>query len=654
MMNYIMYWTILYCLIIVNANEIVKKGSVQILEEYQFTALKCDNVKTTAMYSGKKFCDPDKIRAEYGLMDQHVGGTYSVIQFNPVRKFKGMKCEKRISTITAVCGAFSHSKLVEPPDVLKPARVPQRECMDVIQTQLVNTEDGRQVRVPAGSTVTYKYIESGSVTMSETNVACEGGEVKLNGKKHENIIELITVQFTLDEIDVSEKGGRLKTSDGILPRQCQLATEGCSLDEQTVVLDLSKLNLCSYAHVRVAEFSTFTHQGKHMLINDEHKILLEVKDKMSMPNECLSPGKLIKTNFDRLFLYGGDITPGIDLVDPANIDLELETRLTDFYLSYWALALSKEAEAKWQSELCSLSANRLSEDQPILHGNHVLKMQGELISEFPCDRVTVRTREGHRMEGDDCLDHLPAYLGEEVVYVAPLTRVLVPRNGVSVINCSAHYPVIFEDVLGRQVTANPDVQVIELELSEYHFMDDVSANHSEMFQFSSLLYTKEEVEGYEAMLLGNKGEKAVSRQFSSYYCATTGECTPSRGTKGFKWERMIQDPSELVNMWWDQVKESMIFYGALWGCFDFVITMIQLLTKLLVVAKNWGKSDLTGRALMRFVFLPGQELVNLFPREPRIVRYRRQPSPGNPLAEAPCSVPGCGSDIELGLINPAE
>ena len=51
----------------------------------------------------------------------------------------------------------------------------------------------------------------------------------------------------------------------------------------------------------------------------------------------------------------------------------------------------------------------------------------------------------------------------------------------------------------------------------------------------SLLYTAEEVAEYEQMLLGLGGERAVTQQFSSYYCKATGECAPSRGTQDFKW-----------------------------------------------------------------------------------------------------------------------
>ena len=50
-----------------------------------------------------------------------------------------------------------------------------------------------------------------------------------------------------------------------------------------------------------------------------------------------------KTNFPRLFIYAGE--PGCKTasrMQSSEVDLELETRVTDFYMEYWALSLSME------------------------------------------------------------------------------------------------------------------------------------------------------------------------------------------------------------------------------------------------------------------------------------------------------------------------
>ena len=70
-----------------------------------------------------------------------------------------------------------------------------------------------------------------------------------------------------------------------------------------------------------------------------------------------------RTNFPGLFIYHGE--PEGETVFPMQsreIDLEWETRVTNFYMEYWALSLSMEGRAEWQGEFCELGASRLTEE----------------------------------------------------------------------------------------------------------------------------------------------------------------------------------------------------------------------------------------------------------------------------------------------------
>ena len=379
-----------WCVIVAADKTIVKGKKLGTGEEFRFDALQCDSARTLARYSGRRFCSIDKIRQENGLLDKGPSSEYGVLQYNPTRKFKAIKCEKRVSTLTAVCGAFSHSKLVEPPDVLKPVKIPKQDCIDAASTKLITTEDGRQLRAGMGVVATYKYVETGTVVLSENNVACEGGEMKVKGKKHESIVELVTVNFKITEIEVSEELGKLRTSEGSLPRQCSLEYEGCVLDDMTLVIDLTKVNLCQYTQVRRAKFKLFRTEGRDMAQNDEYKLLFQLGGKRVIPNACSTQGTLLKTNFDRLFLLSADTAGNsLSMFNPSDVDLDLEARVADFYMEYWSLELVRENTAAWQNEMCTLSASRLNEDQVIIHGDHLLRMKGELVNEFKCNWVTV-------------------------------------------------------------------------------------------------------------------------------------------------------------------------------------------------------------------------------------------------------------------------
>jgi len=594
----------------------VKGNRVASGEEFKFEALRCDNSHALARYSSRQFCNMGKIRAESGVAEKTAGGEYVVLQHNPEKRFKATICEMRVSTLTAVCGAFSHSKLVEPPDVLKPVRVSHADCSDITASQLLTTQDGRQLRTPVGTEITYKYVKAGAVTLAEGNVACEGGDIRLDGKKHENIIELVTVNFKLQEVEIRDVGGRLRTREGYLPPSCLTASSGCELGDMTLVIDATKVDWCPYSEVRGAYFQKTQLDQRNLLVNDEHKMLFEAKTEIQLPRTCPGQGNIIQTNFKRLFLYRGN--PNRQIVSPwspETMDLEMEERVTDFYLEYWTLMLSRESRADWQQEICELSANRLNEEQVVIHGEHLLRMKGELVHEFKCETVIVTAREGHRAEGERCLDHLPVFTAQqELMYLAPLTRLLVPRNGVSSLNCSSNFPVTIEDVQGRMVTANPAVAVVEVELSEYHLQDKTHPNHTELFDVKSLLYTPEEIADYESLLLGPNSERVVSRQFSSYYCKATGECAASRGAEGFQWGKMLQDPETLLTGWWEDLKDWLLWWGAVWGCIDSVLTGLHVLWRLKTVFCGVPRHNLGKRTLMKVMFLPGEQLLNMVPR----------------------------------------
>ena len=93
-----------------------------------------------------------------------------------------------------------------------------------------------------------------------------------------------------------------------------------------------------------------------------------------------------------------------------------------------------------------------------------------------------------------------------------------------------------------------------MELREYHSPDHHSHNHTELFEVKSLLYTPEEIHNYEQMLLGPSNERAVAKQFSSYYCQASGQCSPSRDTQDFKWGTLV-NPQEMLTSWWNNAKD---------------------------------------------------------------------------------------------------
>ena len=47
-----------------------------------------------------------------------------------------------------------------------------------------------------------------------------------------------------------------------------------------------------------------------------------------------------------------------------------------------------------------------------MHGDHLLRMKGEMVNEFKCAKERVTTKAGFKAEGERCLDHLPVIRGD--------------------------------------------------------------------------------------------------------------------------------------------------------------------------------------------------------------------------------------------------
>ena len=130
--------------------------------------------------------------------------------------------------------------------------------------------------------------------------------MKVQGKRHENILDLVTVSFRMTEVKVTElEDRRLRVRDGILPQICSINTGGCALDDLTLVVDTRKINFCPYAAVRRSTFAQVQLEQRELLVNEGHKLLFELREQVALPTACGMVGKIRATNFEQLFLMAG-------------------------------------------------------------------------------------------------------------------------------------------------------------------------------------------------------------------------------------------------------------------------------------------------------------------------------------------------------------
>ena len=290
-------------------------------------------------------------------------GKLRVLQLEQGVRFQATLCKKNRSTMNAVCGVSWHSKLGEPLDVRETTRLSIIDCGEISTQRTPAGEGARRVPGPKGSRAMHKYPDAGRATLFNGVVDCAGSEFRVGGRERSNVVEFVTIGYSIAAVEVTEVEGRLQLNEESLPRVCTLDHGGCELEGMTLVIDTKGTDGCRYVEVKKADFQRFGYGGKKLLVSEENKILLEEGEEEPLPADCLGRGIMRKTNFPGLFIYDGE--SGRETGPPmrsGEVDLEWETRVADFYMEYWALSLTMEGRAERQRELCELEARRLTEE----------------------------------------------------------------------------------------------------------------------------------------------------------------------------------------------------------------------------------------------------------------------------------------------------
>ena len=77
----------------------------------------------------------------------------------------------------------------------------------------------------------------------------------------------------------------------------------------------------------------------------------------------------------------------------------------------------------------------------------------------------------------------------------------------------------------------------------------------------------------------------------------------------------VQNPESMPTGGWDNAREGLLWWGAVWGCCEYIATLVQVLMKPVTVCRRGGDADLDRTTLLRLLFMPGQQLVNWFPAQ---------------------------------------
>jgi hypothetical protein len=93
-----------------------------LVQEFSFKALQCNDVRTTATYSGRKFCDEEKMKKEYifnmsliEILKEKIINKIIVLKTDDGIEYKGMAVDVKVEkiVITSACPEGIPAHLIE-------------------------------------------------------------------------------------------------------------------------------------------------------------------------------------------------------------------------------------------------------------------------------------------------------------------------------------------------------------------------------------------------------------------------------------------------------------------------------------------------------------------------------------------------------------
>ena len=521
--------------------------------------------------------------------------TVLVLQYSTQRVIHGYKCEKFVSRYDAICGAFSHTKVLSPPDVRTPVPFPAQDCATAIKRQSYVREDGTSVPIEPNRRIFYKFTEYGSLTWSTDNVACTGSSITVNGQVHNNVLSLVTAEVLIKSISIEIDIGKAKDMDSLtdLPSSCshdlvcQDGMTGYVLEHQSSC-PLYTIRTLPMTSVRVKSGKG---EEQDALVSHEHKLLLVLQGQEAAHPECRPIFAVQATTFKdiKVVTESNDIASiqSMAKVIPASsVDLDLELRSSEEYVMYAFETILKEKLGGLASSLCRMNTHGLSriEVSPF-HPHALLRVRGELLQELVCTPVTVEVRIGDS-RGNACYaDALPAWYKNSPVLIQAGTHLISTEAEIAKVTCEATYTPVFMSREGKLLQASPDVQTLNLEIGHLegdflHLSADAEITHTSFK--GDLLYTASEVAAFNDLVHFARSRERVVDAMVGQYCAT-GDCglyTPSIGSRTFNLENLEDQLQNPFTKWFSNVSDEVAEIGYWCSICIVVYTVLKVLHRI--------------------------------------------------------------------------
>lgn len=551
---------------------------------------------------------------------------------------KGYRCTKTQDLFYEVCGMFSHTKMYTTPTIGAPTTFTLETCRMAVQRLTYTREDGVMMPLSLNKKLYYSLVRHGSLHRTADDISCTGSTFYMQDEQVSSIVELVGTHVLVEEISVEISAHKAVdlTNNIELPSEC-VHTTGCQDSTKSYVI--SPAPECNLQHIRTLMMEQITiptsHGDQRAFVSQQHKILLSVKEPQTAAIGCAPVKSYFNTEFPALKITIAEtgstqsLTSGAT-VDASVLDLELEIKVTNNYLSFYFESTLKEQLQTLGQRLCSITQEAVSRyERSPFHPNALIRIRGDVVQELICkpQRVEIRLGE-HR--GQQCYrDGIHGWIGNQPVMVQAVTHLVVEASELHQVSCDTKFPPIFSTAGSELVAAYPEIRIVDMKLG--HLDEDfLHLNNMDQIKHQEFageyLYTAQEIAAFNDLLHFQRTRKEVLDSLVQDYCTGNEQCGPYQPDTGSSFslhhlEQEVANSFDFLGQW----KKTMERYGGYCSIVVLILVAMSIVYNVVKVIWLTVYRGLTcGRAL-QLGFLMSPTILNEISRVPETAATRPNP-----------------------------
>lgn len=459
---------------------------------------------------------------ENALQKENKIEEYMIVQKKQHTTLKGHSCSITKSSFVLFCGAFSHTKIAQPPDIEISQPLSVRECASIINTGKYRTIEGSVHYAKLGTETIFHVTERGVIHTSRNQIECVGETMKIGNTIVDSMMVINQYRVILQEEEYIIQDGRVEaTSVHIrLPEVCSINKGGCQTNKQTFTWNTPE-DECSLEKVRTIRIQK---EGT-WAIDHEEKMIFNITGQETSPASC-APTTLLKTEYNDIYL-----TKSVNWdqqVKEVKIDLYIRNR--DNYLMWEIEQSSNKILMHTTKGMCEERYHGNPADIVKVDGNLYGKRAGDTMYVFDCEEKL-----GKLATLQNCHQDIPI---EGNKFVDPITRIATTSS--AKVECN---PFFAMTVLTEEgwVTITPDI--VATGTPSKMTIQNRAIQHEDLSHGG--IYTQAEISSWESVIQWSSYHNALSQNLAYGVCVHDGKCGGGQGgfqtTPGYNLDRLMDE-----------------------------------------------------------------------------------------------------------------